>query len=199
MPPNCAAGSCPISLIFISWLTRIDLNVRELVLRNVSNLDFFFPEVPSKFSCYTKLMIICCAKRPLLENFRVLADTSSVFWKSFMFSFATLLFFCVPHLLIFAAVPGRDACEIAMVHQEDAGLNVEVAKIAFAKGIWSYVCKMDSALRKYSTALCSKRSPLLTSLKFIQKVSSFLITICMHLFIYYLARKGNRSQKLFSS
>ncbi|RWR91563.1 START domain-containing protein [Cinnamomum micranthum f. kanehirae] len=67
-------------------------------------------------------------------------------------------------------VPGRDACEIAMVHQEDAGLNVEMAKIAFAKGIWSYVCKMDSALRKYSTALRSKRSPLLTSLKFIQKV-----------------------------
>lgn len=86
-----------------------------------------------------------------------------------------------------------------MVHQEDAGLNVEMAKIAFAKGIWSYVCKMDSALRKYSTALHSKRSPLLTSLKFIQKVSSFLITICMDLFIYYLARKGNGSQKLFSS
>ncbi|XP_052181134.1 uncharacterized protein LOC127794228 isoform X2 [Diospyros lotus] len=47
-------------------------------------------------------------------------------------------------------VPGRNACEIKMVHQEDAGLNVGVAKLAFAKGIWSYVCKMDDALRKYS-------------------------------------------------
>ncbi|KAI3455752.1 hypothetical protein Pfo_012415 [Paulownia fortunei] len=47
-------------------------------------------------------------------------------------------------------VPGRNACEIRMVHQEDAGLNVEMAKLAFAKGIWSYVCKMDDALRKYS-------------------------------------------------
>ncbi|KAK1323302.1 hypothetical protein QJS10_CPA02g01603 [Acorus calamus] len=46
-------------------------------------------------------------------------------------------------------VPGRDACEIKMVHQEDAGMNVEMAKLAFAKGIWSYVCKMDNALRRY--------------------------------------------------
>ncbi|XP_075484384.1 uncharacterized protein LOC142524326 [Primulina tabacum] len=48
-------------------------------------------------------------------------------------------------------VPGKNACEIKMVHQEDAGLNVEMAKLAFAKGIWSYVCKMDDALRKYSS------------------------------------------------
>lgn len=48
-------------------------------------------------------------------------------------------------------VPGRNACEIKMFHQEDAGLNVEIAKLAFAKGIWSYVCKMDSALQKYPT------------------------------------------------
>ncbi|XP_049394198.1 uncharacterized protein LOC125858456 isoform X3 [Solanum stenotomum] len=47
-------------------------------------------------------------------------------------------------------VSGRNACEIQMVHQEDAGLNVEMAKLAFAKGIWSYVCKMDDALRQYS-------------------------------------------------
>ncbi|KAL3632790.1 hypothetical protein CASFOL_025774 [Castilleja foliolosa] len=46
-------------------------------------------------------------------------------------------------------VPGRNACEIRVVHQEDAGLNVEMAKVAFAKGIWSYVRKMDDALRKY--------------------------------------------------
>lgn len=47
-------------------------------------------------------------------------------------------------------VPGRNACEIKMVHQEDAGLNVEMAKLVFSKGIWSYVCKMDAALRKYT-------------------------------------------------
>lgn len=52
--------------------------------------------------------------------------------------------------IFFSAVPGRNACEIRMVHQEDAGLNVEMAKLAFAKGIWNYVCKMDNALRKYS-------------------------------------------------
>ncbi|KAL6568686.1 hypothetical protein OROHE_004370 [Orobanche hederae] len=47
-------------------------------------------------------------------------------------------------------VPDRNACEIRMVHQEDAGLNVEIAKVAFAKGIWSYVRKMDDALRRFS-------------------------------------------------
>ncbi|GFP79197.1 cytochrome p450 78a7 [Phtheirospermum japonicum] len=47
-------------------------------------------------------------------------------------------------------IPDRNACEIRMVHQEDAGLNVEMAKVAFAKGIWNYVRKMDDALRKYS-------------------------------------------------
>ncbi|URE37342.1 serine threonine-protein kinase [Musa troglodytarum] len=35
--------------------------------------------------------------------------------------------------------------------KEDAGLNVEMAKLAFAKGIWSYVSKMNSALREYSS------------------------------------------------
>ncbi|PPD92905.1 hypothetical protein GOBAR_DD10150 [Gossypium barbadense] len=36
-------------------------------------------------------------------------------------------------------VPGRDASEIRMFHQEDAGLNVEMAKLAFAKGAWSFL------------------------------------------------------------
>jgi hypothetical protein len=52
-------------------------------------------------------------------------------------------------------VPGRNACEIKMIHQEDAGLNVEMAKLAFAKGIWSYVCKMNDALRKYKPTTTS--------------------------------------------
>lgn len=69
------------------------------------------------------------------------------------------------------AVKGRDACEIKMVHQEDAGLNVEMAKLAFAKGIWSYVCKMDDALRRHSSIIQNPQlssSP--TAVTLIQKV-----------------------------
>ncbi|WOL17217.1 stAR-related lipid transfer protein 7, mitochondrial [Canna indica] len=48
-------------------------------------------------------------------------------------------------------VPGRDACEITMLHEEEAGINVEMAKVAFIKGIWGYVSKMNNALREYSS------------------------------------------------
>ena len=68
-----------------------------------------------------------------------------------------------------------------MVHQENAGLNVEMAKLAFAKGIWSYVCKMDNALRKYSAANCPQSSLGITAVTLIQKVMailSYLITVC---------------------
>ncbi|XP_006342846.1 uncharacterized protein [Solanum tuberosum] len=75
-------------------------------------------------------------------------------------------------------VSGRNACEIQMVHQEDAGLNVEMAKLAFAKGIWSYVCKMDDALRQYSAV---DHHPQLTSgvsaVTLIQKVPLGLDTL----------------------
>ncbi|XP_042400512.1 uncharacterized protein LOC121990444 [Zingiber officinale] len=47
-------------------------------------------------------------------------------------------------------VPGRNSCEITMMHQEDAGINIEVAKVAFVNGIWNYVMKMNRALREYS-------------------------------------------------
>eukprot|EP00262_Sarcandra_glabra_P021210 TRINITY_DN882_c0_g1_i1.p1 TRINITY_DN882_c0_g1~~TRINITY_DN882_c0_g1_i1.p1 ORF type:complete len:409 (-),score=51.42 TRINITY_DN882_c0_g1_i1:223-1416(-) len=67
-------------------------------------------------------------------------------------------------------VPGRDACEIKMVHQEDAGLNVEMAKLLFAKGIWSYVCKMDTALRKYHPLSHIPVGSSVTALGLIQKV-----------------------------
>ncbi|KAJ4725477.1 Polyketide cyclase/dehydrase and lipid transport superfamily protein [Melia azedarach] len=67
-------------------------------------------------------------------------------------------------------VPGRDACEIKMFHQENAGLNVEMAKLAFAKGIWSYVCKMDNALRKYSIIQHPQTSPAVSAVSLIQKV-----------------------------
>ncbi|KAL3835339.1 hypothetical protein ACJIZ3_010075 [Penstemon smallii] len=73
------------------------------------------------------------------------------------------LYFCF-------AVPGRNACEIKMVHQEDAGLNVEMGKLAFAKGIWSYVCKMNDALRKYSAEKQRQLNSTASAAMFIQKV-----------------------------
>ncbi|PRQ58169.1 putative START-like domain-containing protein [Rosa chinensis] len=66
-------------------------------------------------------------------------------------------------------VLGRNACEIKMYHQEDAGLNVEMAKLAFAKGVWSYVCKMDSALRKYSAISNDQSSSATTAVTLIKK------------------------------
>ena len=71
-------------------------------------------------------------------------------------------------------MPGRDACEITVVHQEDAGLNVEMAKLAFAKGIWSYVCKMNNALREYSSLSRSRSTSVTTMLRLIKKVSALL-------------------------
>ncbi|KAK4269612.1 hypothetical protein QN277_022747 [Acacia crassicarpa] len=70
-------------------------------------------------------------------------------------------------------VPGGSACEITMFHQEDAGLNTELAKLAFNRGIWSYVCKMDNALRRYS----SRSSSVTTSANLMQKVPTRLDTI----------------------
>ncbi|XP_009793255.1 uncharacterized protein [Nicotiana sylvestris] len=67
-------------------------------------------------------------------------------------------------------VSGRNACEIQMVHQEDAGLNVEMAKLAFAKGIWNYICKMDDALRQYSTLDHSQLTSDVSAVTLIQKV-----------------------------
>lgn len=74
-------------------------------------------------------------------------------------------------------VPGRDACEITVVHQEDAGLNVEMAKLAFAKGIWSYVCKMNSALREYSSRNRSRSTAVIAKLRLIQKVPPALESV----------------------
>ncbi|KAL6634375.1 hypothetical protein ACP70R_027046 [Stipagrostis hirtigluma subsp. patula] len=46
-------------------------------------------------------------------------------------------------------IPGRDACQITVLHHEDNSMNIEMAKLAFSKGIWSYICKMNNALRRY--------------------------------------------------
>lgn len=67
-------------------------------------------------------------------------------------------------------VGGRNSCEIKMVHQEDAGLNVDMAKMVFAKGIWSYVCKMDNALRKYSSIKRLQLTSVVSAITLIQKV-----------------------------
>ncbi|XP_022864798.1 uncharacterized protein LOC111384713 isoform X1 [Olea europaea var. sylvestris] len=67
-------------------------------------------------------------------------------------------------------VPSRNACEIKMVHQEDAGLNVEMAKLAFAKGIWSYVCKMSDALHEYSTTNHLQLNSAVSAITSIRKV-----------------------------
>lgn len=74
-------------------------------------------------------------------------------------------------------MPGRNACEIKMFHQEDAGLNVEMAKLAFSRGIWSYVCKMDTALRRYSTISNHQLSSGATAVTLIKKVRTILFNI----------------------
>lgn len=94
-------------------------------------------------------------------------------------------------LNISIAVPGIDACEITMVHQEDAGLNVEMAKLAFAKGIWSYVSKMNSALREYSS-FPSHLTMVPTLLRLIKKVSIIIsASSCLVVFWYQGKKKGN--------
>jgi hypothetical protein len=56
-----------------------------------------------------------------------------------------------------------------VLHHEDNGMNIEMAKLAFSKGIWSYICKMNNALRRYP----QHRSPslsILTMQKLMKKV-----------------------------
>jgi hypothetical protein len=83
------------------------------------------------------------------------------------------------------AVPGQNACEIKMFYQEDAGLNVEMAKLAFAKGIWSYVCKMDTALRKYFVIGHPQSSSAVTAVTLIQKVCTIFFHISL-LFLFFV-------------
>ncbi|KAH9290883.1 hypothetical protein KI387_035000, partial [Taxus chinensis] len=69
-------------------------------------------------------------------------------------------------------VYGRDACEIKVVHQEDAGLKREMAKVIFSKGIWSYVCKMDTNMRKYAKRSKSQYRTQPNAVSLMQKVPS---------------------------
>ena len=57
-----------------------------------------------------------------------------------------------------------------MFHQEDAGLNVEMAKLAVSKGIWSYVCKMESAVRKYTATSHRPQGPTVSAVSLMKKV-----------------------------
>lgn len=58
-----------------------------------------------------------------------------------------------------------------MFHQENAGLNVEMAKLAFSKGIWSYVSKMDNAFRNYVAISHTPQGSVLSALTLIAKVT----------------------------
>uniref|UniRef100_A0A0A9CI68 START domain-containing protein n=1 Tax=Arundo donax TaxID=35708 RepID=A0A0A9CI68_ARUDO len=65
-------------------------------------------------------------------------------------------------------IPGRDACQITVLHHEDNGMNIEMAKLAFSKGIWSYICKMNNALRRYPQ-YCSSSISILTMQRLMKK------------------------------
>uniref|UniRef100_A0A7N0ZXD8 START domain-containing protein n=1 Tax=Kalanchoe fedtschenkoi TaxID=63787 RepID=A0A7N0ZXD8_KALFE len=74
-------------------------------------------------------------------------------------------------------VPGKNASEIKLIYQEDSGMNVEMAKLAFAKGVWGYICKMESALQKYSAANRLQLSKSLNAITLAQKVPAELETM----------------------
>lgn len=82
-----------------------------------------------------------------------------------------------------------------MVHQEDAGLNIEMAKLAFAKGIWSYVCKMDDALRQYSALDRSQLTSGVSAVTLIQKVRTMLLlNFLMGVSLFFLLVNGKLSK-----
>lgn len=83
---------------------------------------------------------------------------------------------CIEFVHVTFAVPGRDACEITMAHQEDAGLNAEMARVAFSRGIWNYICKMDAALRKYSSVSHGDLSSNLSTVQLVQKARIFVVS-----------------------
>ena len=67
-----------------------------------------------------------------------------------------------------------------MFHQEDAGLNVEMAKLAFSRGIWSYVCKMDNAFRNYVAISHTPQGSVLSALTLIAKVTCCVLKLNVH-------------------
>jgi hypothetical protein len=69
------------------------------------------------------------------------------------------------------SVAVRDACQITVLHHEDNGMNIEMAKLAFSKGIWNYICKMNHALRHYPQHHSPSKS-ILTMQRLIKKVTS---------------------------
>lgn len=62
-------------------------------------------------------------------------------------------------------------------------MNVEMAKLAFAKGIWNYVCKMDHALRGYASFYPRTSCSVLTMRRLIKQVLLLKSTSIFNLFI----------------
>jgi hypothetical protein len=72
------------------------------------------------------------------------------------------------------AVPGRDASEVKMFHQEDMGVQREMAKMVFRRGIWSFVQKMDMHLRRYANQ-CPHLDEAVNAVSLAHKVQSLSI------------------------
>lgn len=71
-------------------------------------------------------------------------------------------------------VPGRAAVEVKMIHQEDGGMQREMAKVAFKRGIWSYVLKMDTQLRRYVSNYGQLKKDSVNAVSLAQKVPESL-------------------------
>lgn len=59
-----------------------------------------------------------------------------------------------------------------MIHQEDGGMQREMAKVAFKRGIWSYVLKMDTQLRRYVSNYGQLKKDSVNAVSLAQKVPS---------------------------
>jgi len=71
-------------------------------------------------------------------------------------------------------VPGRDAVEVKMIHQEDGGVKRDLAKVAFRRGIWSFVTKMDTQLRRYAEQASQLKIDPVSAVSLAQKVPESL-------------------------
>ncbi|BBN09843.1 hypothetical protein MPTK1_4g23140 [Marchantia polymorpha subsp. ruderalis] len=47
-------------------------------------------------------------------------------------------------------VPGRNACEVTLIHQEDSVSGRELDKAGFGSGIWNFMVKMEKGLRLFA-------------------------------------------------
>lgn len=47
-------------------------------------------------------------------------------------------------------MPGRNACEVTLIHQEDSVSGRELDKAGFGSGIWNFMVKMEKGLRLFA-------------------------------------------------